>query len=102
MAPHSSILVWRIPWTEEHGRQHPMGCKQSDTTNTSLFHSLISTSHTGAASANSRPGCLKDCFIGSAFSNTLLLIVRSHSAGSPFRQKLRESNDHCGCTGLQG
>ena len=24
MAPHSSILVWRIPWTEEPGR-HRVG-----------------------------------------------------------------------------
>ena len=25
MAPHSSILAWRIPWTEEHGRLRCMG-----------------------------------------------------------------------------
>ena len=71
-------------------------------TNTLLFHSPISTSYPGAASANSRPGRLKDCCIGSAFSNTSPLTVRSHSAGSPYRQKLGESNDHCGCNGLQG
>ena len=31
---HSSILAWRIPWTEEPGRLflHPWGCKESDTT----------------------------------------------------------------------
>ena len=28
---HSSILAWRIPWTEEHGRLQSMG-SQSDTT----------------------------------------------------------------------
>ena len=28
MATHSSILVWRIPWTEEPGRLYsPWGCK---------------------------------------------------------------------------
>ena len=33
MATHSSILAWRIPWTEEPGRPHsPWGCKESDTT----------------------------------------------------------------------
>ena len=33
MATHSSILVWRIPWTEEPGRLYsPWGCKESDTT----------------------------------------------------------------------
>ena len=28
---HSSILVWRIPWTEKAGYS-PWGCKESDTT----------------------------------------------------------------------
>ena len=32
MATHSSILAWRIPWTEEPGGHSPRGCKQSDTT----------------------------------------------------------------------
>ena len=25
MAPHSSTLAWKIPWTEEPGRLQPMG-----------------------------------------------------------------------------
>ena len=29
---HSSILAWRIPSTEEPGRLHSMGSKESDTT----------------------------------------------------------------------
>ena len=32
MATHSSILAWRIPWTEEPGRLQSMGSKESDTT----------------------------------------------------------------------
>ena len=32
MAAHSSILAWRIPWTEEPGGYSPWGCKKSDTT----------------------------------------------------------------------
>ena len=33
MAPHSSILAWKIPWTEEPGGQaSPRGCKELDTT----------------------------------------------------------------------
>ena len=33
MAAHSSILAWRIPWTEEPGRLYsPRGRKESDTT----------------------------------------------------------------------
>ena len=32
MATHSSVLAWRIPWTEEPGGLESMGCKESDTT----------------------------------------------------------------------
>ena len=32
MATHSSILAWRIPWTEEPGRLQSIGFQESDTT----------------------------------------------------------------------
>ena len=32
MATYSSILVWRIPWTEEPGRLQSMWSKELDTT----------------------------------------------------------------------
>ena len=32
MATHSSILPWKIPWTEEPGGLQSMGHKESDTT----------------------------------------------------------------------
>ena len=32
MATHSSILAWRIPWTEGPGELHSMGLQESDTT----------------------------------------------------------------------
>ncbi|KAB0353649.1 hypothetical protein FD755_023612, partial [Muntiacus reevesi] len=32
LATHSSILAWRIPWTEEPGRIQSMGLQESDTT----------------------------------------------------------------------
>ena len=32
VATHSSILAWRIPWTEEHGGLQSMGRKESDMT----------------------------------------------------------------------
>ena len=41
MATHSSILVWRTPWTEEPGglKKSPLGHKESDTTEQlSLLH----------------------------------------------------------------
>ena len=31
MAPHSSILAWKIPWTEEPGRLQSMGVVKSRT-----------------------------------------------------------------------
>ena len=31
MATYSSILAWKIPWTEEPGRLQSMGRKESDT-----------------------------------------------------------------------
>ena len=40
MATHSSILAWRIPWTEEPGRLCPRGRKESDTTEWLHFTSL--------------------------------------------------------------
>ena len=32
MTTHTSILAWRIPWTEEPGRLQTMGSRDSDTT----------------------------------------------------------------------
>ena len=42
MATHSSILAWRIPWTEEHGRLQSMGMQRVGhnwATNTFTFSS---------------------------------------------------------------
>ena len=49
MATHSSILAWRMPWTEEPGRLQSMGLQrvgQDQVTNTltslsSFTHSLL-------------------------------------------------------------
>ena len=45
MAPHSSILAWEIPWTEEPGGLQSMGVEKSrtglsDFTFTFHFHAL--------------------------------------------------------------
>ena len=32
VAAHSSVLAWRLPWTEEPGGLQSMGHKESDTT----------------------------------------------------------------------
>ena len=42
MAPHSSTLAWKIPWTEEPGRLQPMGSlRLSDFTFTFHFRALV-------------------------------------------------------------
>ena len=38
MATHSSILAWRIPWTEELGGLQSMSRKESDMTERLHFH----------------------------------------------------------------
>ena len=40
MATHSSILAWRIPWTEEPLRLGPLCCKKADTTQ-SIYHVCV-------------------------------------------------------------
>ena len=42
MATHSSILAWRIPWTEEPGGYSPKGHKKSVTTEVTM-HSHMHT-----------------------------------------------------------
>ena len=45
MATHSSILAWRIPWTEEPGELRPRGRKESDTTERLALSFSISTKY---------------------------------------------------------
>ena len=42
MAPHSSTLAWKIPWTVEPGRLQSMGSLESDTTERLHFHFSLS------------------------------------------------------------
>ena len=41
MATHSSILAWRIPWTEESGRLQFMGSRGSDMTEQLNHHHSV-------------------------------------------------------------
>ena len=43
MAIHSSILAWKIPWTEKPGGYSPWGSKESDTTERLHFLFKIKT-----------------------------------------------------------
>ena len=38
MATHSSMLAWRIPWTEESGRLQSMGLQELDTAEPYMPH----------------------------------------------------------------
>ena len=42
MAPHSSTLAWKIPWTEEPGRLQSMGSLRVSTTERLHFHFSLS------------------------------------------------------------
>ena len=41
MVTHSSILAWRIPWTEDPGRLWSMGSKELDMTETLMLTNII-------------------------------------------------------------
>ena len=47
MAPHSSTLAWKIPWTEEPGGLQSMGSLESDTTDRLHFHCSLSCTGEG-------------------------------------------------------
>ena len=50
MAPHSSTVAWKIPWTEEPGRLQSMGCEESDTTEQLHFDFSLSCTGEGNGS----------------------------------------------------
>ena len=59
MAPHSSTLAWKIPWTEEPGSLQSMGSLKLDTTERLHFHFSLSCIGEG----NSKPlqcSCLEN------------------------------------------
>ena len=70
MAPYSSTLAWRIPWTEEPGRLQSMGLQRvgddSDFTFTFHFHALEKEMATHSSVLAWRiPGTLEPASTGS-------------------------------------
>ena len=45
MAAHSSLLAWRIPWTEEPGGLQTWGHEESDTTEATSHTHVHTTNH---------------------------------------------------------
>ena len=66
MAPHSSTLAWKIPWTEEPGGLQSMGSLRVDTTERLHFH--FSLSCIGEGNGNSlQCSCLENTRDGGAW-----------------------------------
>ena len=64
MAPHTSTLAWKIPWTEESGGLQSMGSRLSDFTFTFHFHALekeMATHSSVLAGESQRRGSLVGC-----------------------------------------
>ena len=57
MATHSSILAWKIPWTEEPGKLHSMGSQESAMSERLSTYSCQPTLTTGFAHAPGLPSC---------------------------------------------
>ena len=55
MATHSSILAWRIPWTEEPGGLQSMGSPGSDTTERLHFQFRVGEGTLGRGSSAAKP-----------------------------------------------
>ena len=67
MAPHSSVLAWKIAWTEEPGRLQSMGSLSQDTTERLHFH--FSPSCIGEGNGNPRQcSCLENPRDGGAWA----------------------------------
>ena len=76
MAPHSSTLAWKIPWTEEPGRLQSMGSLESDTTERLHFH--FSLSCTGEGNGNPlQCSCLENPKDGGAWWAGVYGVVQS-------------------------
>ena len=86
MAPHSSILAWKIPWMEEPGGLQSMGVTKSrtllsDFTFTFHFHALEKEMATHSCLENTREGgAWWAAVYGVAQSQTRLKRLRSSSS----------------------
>ena len=78
MAPHSSTLAWKIPWTEEPGRLQSMGREESDRTERLHFH--FSLSCTGEGNGNPlQCSCLENPRDGGAWWAAVYGVAQSRT-----------------------
>ena len=84
MATHSSILAWKISWTEEPGRLYsPWGHKESDMTEqlTRLSHTVLQVAHCTRAPGS--PGSEVRVRVHNPGCISFTKLRSHHSAGLP-------------------
>ena len=78
MAPHSSTLAWKIPWTEEPGGLQSMRSLESDTTE--RLHSRFSLSCIGEGNGNPlQCSCLENPGNGEAWWTAVYGVTQSRT-----------------------
>ena len=78
MAPHSSTLAWKIPWTEEPGRLQSMGSLRVNTTE--RLHCHFSLSFIGEGNGNPlRCSCLENPRDGGAWWAAIYGVAQSRT-----------------------
>ena len=83
MAPHSSTLTWKIPWTEEPGRLQVHGVSESDTTEQLHFH--FSLSCVGEGNGNLlQCSCLENPRDGGAWWAAIYGVAKSQTGLNDF------------------
>src|SRR5574341_1138314 len=78
MAPHSSTLAWKIPWTEEPGGLQSMGSLESDMTE--RLHFYFSLSCIGEGNGNPlQCSCLENPRDGGAWWAAVYEVAQSRT-----------------------
>ena len=78
MAPHSSTLAWKIPWTEEPGRLQSMGSLESDMNERLHFHFSLSCIGEGNGNPLQR-SCLENPRDGGAWWAAVYGVAQSRT-----------------------
>ena len=91
MAPHSSTLAWKIPWTEEPGGLQSMRSLESDMTEQLHFHFSLSCTEEG----NGNPlqcSCLENPRDGEAWWAAVYGVAQSRTQLKPLSSSSSSSS----------
>ena len=90
MAPHSSTIAWKIPWTEEPGRLQSMRSQELDTNERLHFH--FSLSCIGEGNGNPLPrSCLENPRDGGAWWAAIYGVAQSRTRLKQLSSSSKES-----------